>query len=76
MSQAYIAAIFDFEGTLVDFQWQLAPAEEELRRSSPEGGRRVPAALRRLWNAAADLLAPQGRMAELRQAWSHLRSLI
>jgi Asp-tRNA(Asn)/Glu-tRNA(Gln) amidotransferase A subunit family amidase len=26
MSQKYAAAIFDFEGTLVDFQWQLKPA--------------------------------------------------
>jgi phosphoglycolate phosphatase len=72
MSQKHTAAIFDFEGTLVNFQWQLEPAEDELRRAfaelgfdGDEFGRGNYAAM---WNAAADLLAQQGRMAELRQA--------
>ena len=38
MSQKYTAAIFDFEGTLVDFQWQLKPAEDELRHAFAELG--------------------------------------
>ncbi len=72
VSRKYTAAIFDFEGTLVDFQWQLAPAEEELRRGfaglgfgGDEFARGNYAAM---WNAAADRFAPQGRMAELLQA--------
>ena len=72
VSRKYTAAIFDFEGTLVDFQWQLGPAEDELRRGfagmgfgGDEFARGNYAAM---WNAAADLLAPQGRMDELRQA--------
>jgi len=72
MSQAYTAVIFDFEGTLVDFQWQLARAEDELRRALAafgfEGGEFSRGNYAVLWNSAADLLAPQGRMAELRQA--------
>ena len=68
----YTAAIFDFEGTLVDFQWQLAPAEVELRRAFADLGFKGEAFLSgnyaSMWNAAADLLAPQGRMSELRLA--------
>ena len=68
----YSAAIFDFEGTLVDFQWQLEPAEAELRRAFAELGFGSAEFARgnyaSMWNTAADLLAPQGRMAELRQA--------
>jgi HAD superfamily hydrolase (TIGR01509 family) len=71
-SQAYTAAIFDFEGTLVDFQWQLEPAEDELRRAFAalgfDGGEFADGNYATMWNAAADLLAEQGRMAELRQA--------
>lgn len=64
--------IFDFEGTLVDFQWQLAAAETELRAAcaglgfdGPEfsGGNYAT-----LWNAAADCWLPQGRLDQLRQA--------
>lgn len=70
--RAYTAAIFDFEGTLVDFQWQLEPAENELRRAFAELGFDGDAFAKgnyaSMWNAAADLLAPQGRMAELRRA--------
>jgi phosphoglycolate phosphatase len=72
MSQKYTAAIFDFEGTLVDFQWQLKPAEDELRRAFAElgfdGEEFASGNYASMWNAAADLLARQGRMAELRQA--------
>ena len=71
-SRAYTAAIFDFEGTLVDFQWQLRPAEDELRRAFADlgfdGDEFANGNYATMWNAAAGLLAPQGRMAELRQA--------
>lgn len=72
MSRKYTAAIFDFEGTLVDFQWQLKPAEDELRRAFAElgfhGGDFAGGNYAAMWNAAADQLAAQGRMPELRQA--------
>ncbi len=68
----YTAVIFDFEGTLVDFQWQLEPAEAELRRAFAGlgfgGGEFARGNYASMWNAAADLLTQQGRMAELRQA--------
>jgi len=68
----YAAAIFDFEGTLVDFQWRLAPAEAELRRAFAamgfEGAEFAQGSYSSMWNAAADLLEKQGRMAELRRA--------
>ncbi|MCX7149562.1 MAG: HAD family hydrolase [Rhodocyclales bacterium] len=71
-SLAYSAVIFDFEGTLVNFQWQLEPAETELRfafaRLGFEGGEFARGNYATMWNAAADRLAPQGRMAELHQA--------
>ncbi|MDA8110570.1 MAG: HAD family hydrolase [Betaproteobacteria bacterium] len=69
---AFAAAIFDFEGTLVDFQWQLGPAEAELRREFAklgfEGEAFALANYASMWNAAAETLAPHGRMAELRRA--------
>ena len=68
----YTAAIFDFEGTLVDFQWRLEPAEAELRRAFATlgftGGEFARGNYASMWNTAADLLAREGRMAELRQA--------
>ena len=68
----YTAAIFDFEGTLVDFQWRLEPAEAELRRAFAgmgfEGEEFARGNYASMWNAAADLHAEQGRMAELRRA--------
>ncbi len=71
-SGAYTAAIFDFEGTLVDFQWQLDPAENELRGAFAKLGFGGEAFTNgnyaTMWNAAADQLVQQGRMAELRQA--------
>ena len=70
--QRYAAAIFDFEGTLVDFQWQLKPAEEELRRAFARlgfsGDEFAKGNYATMWNAAAGLFAREGRMAELRQA--------
>ena len=69
---AYQAVIFDFEGTLVDFQWQLQPAEDELRAAFGElgfeGDDFAHGNYATMWNAAARLLEPQGRLAELRQA--------
>jgi phosphoglycolate phosphatase len=68
----YAAAIFDFEGTLVDFQWRLAPAEAELRRAFAaigfEGEAFAQGSYSSMWNAATDLLEKQGRMTELRRA--------
>ena len=70
--RTYAAAIFDFEGTLVDFQWRLAPAEAELRLAFAGlgfgGDEFARGSYSSMWNAAADLLAQQGRMAELRGA--------
>jgi phosphoglycolate phosphatase-like HAD superfamily hydrolase len=72
MGRKYTAAIFDFEGTLVDFQWQLEPAEVELRRAFAElgfdGDAFASANYAAMWNTAAGLLAQQGRVTELRQA--------
>lgn len=71
-TSTHVAAIFDFEGTLVDFQWRLAPAEAELRQALAtlglRGGVLEHGNYAALWNAAADLLEPQGRLAELRAA--------
>lgn len=71
-NQACSAVIFDFEGTLVNFQWQLEPAEAELRsafaRLGFEGDEFACGNYATMWNAAADRLAPQGRMAELHRA--------
>jgi len=64
--------VFDFEGTLVDFQWRLEPAEAELRQAFAgmgfDGGEFARGNYAGMWNAAADLLVKQGRMAELRRA--------
>lgn len=71
-SRTYTAVIFDFEGTLVDFQWQLDPAEDELRGAFAGLGFRGEAFASgnyaTMWNTAADTLAQQGRMTELRRA--------
>jgi phosphoglycolate phosphatase-like HAD superfamily hydrolase len=72
MSRKYPAVIFDFEGTLVDFQWQLKPAEDELRRAFAglgfAGDAFAQGNYATMWNDAAELLAQQGRLTELRQA--------
>ena len=71
-SLAGASVLFDFEGTLVDFQWQLEPAEAELRHAFAEfgvaGGVFETGNYAAMWNSAADLLAPQGRLDELRRA--------
>ncbi len=70
--RGYTAAIFDFEGTLVDFQWQLEAAERELRSAFAglgfEGEHFTHGNYATMWNAAADLLPGQERLAQLRQA--------
>jgi len=60
--------VFDFEGTLVDFQWRLEAAQTELRRAFAEQGYVVEGNYAEMWNAAADLAAPQGRLEALRRA--------
>lgn len=62
------SVIFDFEGTLVDFQWRLAEAETELRQACAAQGFGTAGNYAELWNAAADVAAPQGRIVELRRA--------
>jgi phosphoglycolate phosphatase len=66
------AVIFDFEGTLVDFQWQLVPAEEQLRSAFAELGFAGDEFSRgnyaTMWNAAAAVHASRGSVAGLRQA--------
>ncbi|MBX3648652.1 MAG: HAD family hydrolase [Rhodocyclaceae bacterium] len=66
------AILFDFEGTLVDFQWQLEPAHAELRAAIAslglEGDEFIHGNYATMWNAAADRLEPLGRMDELRAA--------
>ncbi|HMM51710.1 MAG TPA: HAD family hydrolase [Burkholderiaceae bacterium] len=62
------AVVFDFEGTLVDFQWRLAEAEAELRRVFAAAGHATSGNYAELWNAAADLAAPRGSLGELRRA--------
>lgn len=70
-SPAHTALIFDFEGTLVDFQWQLAAAETELRAALADlgfsGAEFDQGNYATLWNAAADLCATPQRLAELRR---------
>ena len=70
--QTCTAIIFDFEGTLVDFQWQLAPAEDQLRRAFAElgfaGEEFSRGTYATMWNAAAALCATQESMARLHQA--------
>jgi len=60
--------VFDFEGTLVDFQWRLGAAHAELRRAFAEQGYAVEGNYAEMWNTAADLAAPQGRLEALRRA--------
>jgi phosphoglycolate phosphatase-like HAD superfamily hydrolase len=70
-NQRYSAVIFDFEGTLVDFQWRLAPAEEEMRgafaRLGFQGDGFASGNYATMWNTAADRCVQQGRMDELRK---------
>jgi HAD superfamily hydrolase (TIGR01509 family) len=66
MGNTVKAVIFDFEGTLVDFQWRLADAESELRRAFAAQCYGTAGNYAELWNAAADIAVPQGRLAALR----------
>lgn len=68
MGNTIRAVIFDFEGTLVDFQWRLAAAEAELRTAFAAQGCGTAGNYAELWNAAAELAAPQGRLPGLRNA--------
>lgn len=68
MDKPIRTVVFDFEGTLVDFQWQLGAAQAELRRAFAEQGYAVEGNYAEMWNAAADLAAPQGRLEALRRA--------
>jgi len=67
MESRIAALIFDFEGTLVDFQWRLAEAEAQLREACASLGYGTAGSYAQLWNAAADAAAPQGRLAALRR---------
>lgn len=68
MDKPIRTVVFDFEGTLVDFQWRLGAAQAELRRAFAEQGYAVEGNYAEMWNAAADLAAPQGRLEALRRA--------
>ncbi len=70
MDKPIRAVVFDFEGTLVDFQWRLEAAETELRSAFAEQGYAVEGNYAQMWNTAADLAAPQGRLEALRRALS------
>lgn len=61
------SVVFDFEGTLVDFQWRLDAAHAELRRAFAAQGHGTAGNYAELWNAAADTAVSQGRLAELRR---------
>ncbi len=66
MRKPIATVIFDFEGTLVDFQWRLAEAEAELRRAFASLGYGTKGNYAELWNAAADAATPSGRLGALR----------
>jgi len=67
MGHGIAALVFDFEGTLVDFQWRLAEAEAQLREAFASLGYGTAGNYAQLWNAAAEVAAPQGRLAALRR---------
>jgi phosphoglycolate phosphatase-like HAD superfamily hydrolase len=68
MDKPIRTVLFDFEGTLVDFQWQLGAAQAELRKAFAELGYPVEGNYAEMWNAAAALAAPHGRLEALRRA--------
>lgn len=68
MDRIIRTVVFDFEGTLVDFQWQLEAAEAELRRTFAGQGFDVSGNYAEMWNAAVDQGAAQGRLDALRRA--------
>ena len=59
--------LFDFEGTLVDFQWRLDDAHAELRAAFAAQGLAVEGNYAQMWNATADRAAAQGRLDALRR---------
>src|SRR5574340_1531412 len=67
MDEPIRTVVFDFEGTLVDFQWRPDEAHAELRRSFEQLGYAVAGNYARMWNAVADLALPAGRFEELRR---------
>ncbi|HEY0858023.1 MAG TPA: HAD family hydrolase [Albitalea sp.] len=67
MGRRIAAVIFDFEGTLVDFQWRLAEAEAQLRTAFASLGYGTTGNYAQLWNAAADVAGPAGKLATLRR---------
>ena len=76
MGDTITAVIFDFEGTLVDFQWRLAAAEAELRAAFAAQGYGTAGNYAELWNAAAEIAVPQGRLAALRGALDRVPGLL
>jgi phosphoglycolate phosphatase len=68
MDKRIRTVVFDFEGTLVDFQWRLGAAQAELRRAFASEGCAVEGNYAEMWNAAVDLAAAQGRVEALRRA--------
>lgn len=62
------AVVFDFEGTLVDFQWQLAAAEAELRPAFAALGHAVAGNYAQMWNAAAGQAPTPAALLALRTA--------
>lgn len=73
MGRRIAAVIFDFEGTLVDFQWRLAEAEAQLREAFASLGYGTAGNYAELWNAAVEGAAPQSpeqraRLEELRRS--------
>lgn len=70
MRKPIATVIFDFEGTLVDFQWRLDEAHAELRRVFAQLGYAVEGNYARMWNAAADLALTPDRFDALRRAVS------
>lgn len=61
-------AIFDHEGTLVDFQWRLEEAEAELRAAYAALGCGTSGSYAELWNAAARAAQDPEALARLRAA--------
>jgi phosphoglycolate phosphatase-like HAD superfamily hydrolase len=68
MGNTIRAVIFDFEGTLVDFQWRLAEAEAELRQACAVQGFGTGGNYAELWNAAVETAQSQGGIGALRRA--------
>jgi phosphoglycolate phosphatase-like HAD superfamily hydrolase len=62
------AVVFDFEGTLVDFQWQLAAAEAELRPAFAALGHPVAGNYAQMWNAAIERAPTPAAILALRAA--------